>query len=142
MASTTVVTTSSQNSAVVLVGRILLSVIFILSGFGKLTSIAGVAGYFGSLGLPAPTVLAVVVGLLELVGGLLILVGFQTRIVAIVLAVFTVAAAYVGHYGQGGADATLVMMNQAAFLKNLAIAGGFLILAAFGPGSLSIDARR
>ena len=62
---------------------------FILAGFGKLTAIAGTAGWFGSIGLPLPTVDAVLVGLLELVGGLAILVGFQTRIAAIVLAVFT-----------------------------------------------------
>ena len=135
-------TANSSAPALAAVGRLLLSIIFILSGFLKLTSIAGTAGYFGSLGLPAPTALAVAVGLLELIGGVLILVGFQTRYVAIVLAVFTVATAFIGHFGQGGQDATLVMMNQAAFLKNLAIAGGFLVLAAFGPGSLSIDARR
>lgn len=130
------------NSALILVGRILLAAIFIPAGFGKLTSIAGAAGYFGSLGLPAPTAVVVLVGLLELVGGLLIVVGFQTRIAAIALAVFTVAAAYVGHYGQGGQDATLVMMNQAAVMKNLAIAGGFLVLAAFGAGAYSVDGRR
>lgn len=130
------------NSALILVGRILLAAIFIPAGFGKLTAIAGTAGYFGSLGLPAPTAVAVLVGLLELVGGLLIVVGFQTRLAAIALAVFTVAAGFVGHFGQGGADATLVMMNQAAFMKNLAIAGGFLVLAAAGAGAYSVDGRR
>ena len=78
--------TASNASATILLGRILLAVIFLLSGFGKLTAIAGTAGYFGSLGLPLPTVTAVVVGLIELLGGLAILVGFQTRIAAWVLA--------------------------------------------------------
>lgn len=132
---------SSANGGIVLLGRILLSVIFILAGFSKLTAIAGTAGYFASLGLPSPSVLAVVVGLSELVGGLLILVGFQTRAVAIVMVVFTIATAFIGHYGKGGDDAMLVMLNQAAFMKNLAIAGGFLVLAAFGPGALSVDGR-
>jgi len=77
---------ASNASGVILVGRILLSILFILAGFGKLTAIAGTAGFFGSLGLPAPTVTAVIVGLIELLGGLSILVGFKTRIAAIVLA--------------------------------------------------------
>ena len=70
---------------------------FILAGFAKLTAIAGTAGWFGSIGLPLPTVVAVLVGLLELVGGLAILVGFQTRIAALALAAFTVAATLIAH---------------------------------------------
>jgi putative oxidoreductase len=136
MSTTTLAPATSQNSAAVLVGRILLSVIFILSGFAKLTSIAGTAGYFGSLGLPVPTVTAVVVALIELVGGIAVLVGFQTRIAALILAIFTIATAFVAH--MNWAD----MGQMINFQKNLAIAGGFLVLAAFGPGALSIDARR
>ena len=117
-------------------GRILLSAIFLLSGFGKLTAIAGTAGYFGSLGLPVPTVTAIVVGLIELLGGLAILVGFQTRIVAWVLAIFTLATGLVAH--TGWAD----QMQMIQFLKNLAITGGFLLLASSGPGAYSIDAKR
>ena len=124
------------NSALLLVGRILMAIIFVLAGFGKLTSIEGTAGYFANYNLPAPTALAVIVGLVELIGGLAILAGFQTRIVAIVLAVFTVATALVAH--MDWAD-----MNQLIhFQKNLAIAGGFLILAASGAGAYSVDARR
>ena len=85
-------TSTSANGAVLVLARLLLSIMFILGGFGKLTDIAGTAGWFGSIGLPAPTVVAVLVGLLELVGGLAILVGFKTRIAAIALAVFTIAA--------------------------------------------------
>ena len=83
-----------------------------------------------------PTVTAVVVGLIELLGGLAILVGFQTRIAAWVLAIFTIATALVAH--TGWAD-----QNQMIhFLKNLAIAGGFLLLASSGAGAYSVDARR
>jgi len=78
--------TASNSSTTILLGRILLAAIFLLSGFGKLTAIAGTAGYFGAMGLPVPTVTAIVVGLIELVGGIAILVGFQTRITAWVLA--------------------------------------------------------
>jgi putative oxidoreductase len=125
----------SQN-AIILLGRILLSFMFILSGFSKLTAIGGTAGYFASMGLPAPTIVAVLVGLLELLGGLAVLIGFQTRIAAYALAIFTVAAAFVAH--MNWAD----MMQLINFQKNIAVAGGFLVLAAFGPGSLSVDARR
>ncbi len=128
------------SSALVLVGRILLSVIFILAGFGKLAAISGTAGYFASQGLPAPMVLAVLVGLLELVGGLAVLAGFQTRIAAYALALFCVASALVAH--MDWSDAAMGMSNLINFQKNLAMAGGFLVLAAFGAGAYSVDARR
>lgn len=135
--SSTAGTDSASGSAVlILLGRILLSIMFILAGFGKLTAIGGTAAWFGSLGLPAPTIVAVVVGLVELLGGLAILVGFQTRIVALVLAVFTLAATAVAHLDF--ADQMQVLLLQ----KNLTIAGGFLVLAAVGAGALSIDAKR
>lgn len=126
----------SSTSIAILVGRILLSIMFILAGFTKLTAISGTAGWFASIGLPVPTVTAVVVGLVELIGGLAILVGYQTRIAAIVLAVFTVAATLIAHLDF--ADQT----QQLFFMKNLSITGGFLILAAVGAGALSVDARR
>ncbi len=125
-----------QQSPIVLVGRILLSIIFILAGFGKITALGGTAGYFGSMGLPAPMVTAVVVALVELLGGIAILVGFQTRIASYILALFCVATAFVAHFDF--AD----QMQMINFQKNLAMAGGFLVLAAYGAGSLSIDARR
>lgn len=126
----------SSTSIAILVGRILLSIMFILAGFTKLTAISGTAGWFASIGLPVPTVTAVVVGLVELIGGLAILVGYQTRIAAIVLAVFTVAATLIAHLDFS--DQT----QQLFFMKNLSITGGFLILAAVGAGALSVDARR
>ncbi|UVK53553.1 DoxX family protein [Mesorhizobium sp. AR02] len=128
--------TASNSSVTILLGRILLAVIFLLSGFGKLTAISGTAAYFGGLGLPLPTVTAVVVGLIELLGGLAVLVGFQTRVAAVVLAVFTVATGLVAH--TGWAD----QMQMIQFLKNLAITGGFLLLASSGAGAYSIDAKR
>jgi len=127
---------TSSNSLAILIGRVLLSIMFIVAGFGKLTAIGATAGWFGSIGLPVPTVTAVVVGLVELIGGLAILVGFKTRIAALVLAVFTVAATLIAHTNL--AD----QVQQLFFLKNLAITGGFLALAAGGAGAYSIDARR
>lgn len=119
-----------------LIGRILLAVIFVISGFGKLTDIAGTTGFFGSLGLPVPTLTAVAAGLVELLGGLAVLIGYKTRIAAIVLAAFTLAASFIAHLNF--ADQMQLLM----FLKNLAIVGGFLALAAHGAGRLSLDARQ
>jgi len=128
--------TASNASLTILLGRVLLAVIFLLSGFGKLTAISGTAAYFGAMGLPVPTATAVIVGLIELLGGLSILLGFQTRIAAWVLAIFTIATALVAH--TGWAD-----QNQMIhFLKNVAITGGFLLLASSGAGAYSIDAKR
>ena len=124
------------SSSLVLVGRILLSIIFILAGFGKFTGLAGTAGYFGSMGLPMPMVTAVVVALVELVGGLAILLGFFTRPASYLLAAFCLATAFVAHFDFSD------QMQMINFQKNLAMAGGFLVLAAFGPGALSVDARR
>ena len=128
--------TASNASTAILVGRILLSILFILSGFAKLTAISATAQWFGSLGLPLPTVAAVGSGLLEFFGGLAILVGFQTRIVAIVLAIFTLAATAVAHLNF--ADQMQMLMLQ----KNLGLTGGFLLLAVLGAGAYSVDAKR
>lgn len=125
-----------QQNVVVLIGRILLSILFIVAGYGKLTGFEGTVGYFTSIGLPIPTVTTALVVAIELLGGLAILAGVFTRPVAYVLALFTVATAFIGHGDFSVAG------NDIHFMKNLAIAGGFLVLAAFGPGSLSVDARR
>ncbi|HMF66274.1 MAG TPA: DoxX family protein [Phyllobacterium sp.] len=126
----------SNNALVTLISRILLSILFIPAGFGKLTAIGGTAGYFAGLGLPVPTVTVVIVGLIELLGGLAILIGFQTRYAAILLGVFTIATALVAHL------VPFDQANQINFFKNLAIAGGFFVLAQHGAGALSVDAKR
>lgn len=127
---------ASTAPAVVLVARVFLSILFILAGYSKLTGLAGTAGFFGSIGLPLPTVTAVVVGLVELLGGIAVLIGFKTRIAAVVLALFVIAATAIAHldFSQAG--------NALMLQKNLAITGGFLLLAVFGAGSLSVDGRR
>ena len=125
-----------MNSVIVLIGRILLAAIFMLAGFGKLTDISGTAAYFAMYNLPGGAAAAVVAGLIELLGGLAILVGFQTRIAGWLMAVFSVATALIAHTGWSD------MMQLIHFQKNLAMAGGFLVLATYGPGALSVDARR
>ena len=127
---------TSSGSAAILVGRVLLSLMYIMAGYSKLTAIGATAGWFGSIGLPVPTVTAVLVGIVELVAGLAILVGFQTRLAALVLAAFTVAATLIAHMDWSEMTQFLI------FQKNFAIVGGFLVLAAAGAGAYSIDARR
>jgi putative oxidoreductase len=123
-------------NVVLLVARILLSIIFLISGFTKLTDIAGTASYFAGYNLPVPTVTAVIAGLIELLGGLAILIGFKTRIAAWVLAIFSVASALVAHTDFSD------QMQVINFLKNLAMTGGFLALAVEGAGTISVDGRR
>lgn len=126
---------ASQNSIVILIARVFLSILFILAGWGKLTGLEGTAQYFGAIGLPMPSVTAVLVGLVEFVGGLAILIGFQTRIAAVIVALFTIGATLVAH--MDFAEGMNAMMAQ----KNLAIAGGLLLLAVTGAGAYSVDRR-
>ena len=125
----------------VLVGRILLGLLFVLSGFSKIAGFEGTAGYIASKGLPMPTIVAALTILIELGGGLALVVGFYTRQAALILAVFTLLTGFIFH-NFWDADAASKMMQQINFMKNLSIAGGMLVLAAFGPGSIGIDARR
>ncbi len=125
-----------SNSAVLLVARILLSVMFIMAGLQKFGSIESTAGYIGSVGLPAGTLLAWLTAIFETVAGVAILVGFHTRIAAALLALFCIVASFFFHFDF--ADQTQSLM----FMKNITIAGGFLALYAAGAGALSVDARR
>jgi len=124
-----------------LTGRLLLAWMFIPAGWGKIAGFAGAVGYATSAGLPLPQV-GVAVGLLiELLGGIALLLGLGTRWAALALAVFTVVAAFFFHNYWAMPEAQR-MMQQLMFGKNIAIAGGLLAFAAFGAGGLSLDARR
>ena len=134
------VTTTSSQDLLALVGRILIAYLFIPAGIGKIMGFAGTVGYIVSAGLPLPQVAAVIAIIVELGFGIALLLGFKTRWTAIVLAVFTVATAFAFHKYWSAPDA-MKMMQTINFNKNMAIAGGLLALAAFGPGRLSIDKR-
>ena len=118
------------------VGRLLLAAIFLISGVGKLLNPAGTIGYISAFGLPLPELGLVLAVIVEIGGGLLLIAGYQTRIVALALAVFTLTAGIVFHSNFGD-------QNQLIhFLKNVAIVGGLLQVVAFGAGRLSVDGRR
>ena len=115
-----------------LAGRVLIASLFLITGIGKITGYAGTQAYMASQGVPGallPLVIALEVG-----GGLAIVLGWRTRLVAALLAGFSVAAALIFH---AGGD----MTQQLMLMKNFAIAGGFLFLVARGAGEWSLDAR-
>ncbi|MGV6827533.1 MAG: DoxX family protein [bacterium] len=116
-----------------LLGRILISAIFILAGFNKIGGYEGTAAYMDSMGVPG--MLLPLVILLELGGGLAILAGWKTRIISYLLAGFCILAAVIFHPNISE------KMEFILFMKNFAIAGGFLILASHGAGAWSVDAR-
>jgi putative oxidoreductase len=131
--------TTNQN-ATALVGRILLALMFLLSGIGKIGDFAGTAGYISSVGLPFSSVLAAGALVLEIVAGIALIIGFKTRWAALALALFTLAAAFLFH-NYWAMPAGQQMMQQIIFLKNLAVTGGLLMLAIAGPGAWSVDRR-
>ncbi len=140
---------SSPNSALLLLARILLSFIFIYSGFGKLMDASGTAGMIAGAGLPAATALAYLAGLFELVTGLAVLVGFQTKIVGWALALFCVFTGIVFHGHAinvpdfpAAANGWLTVLNQIMMMKNITLAGAYILLATVGAGAYSLDARR
>jgi putative oxidoreductase len=123
-----------------LIGRVLLALMFIVSGYGKITNIGGTAGYIASVGLPMPQVLAIAAIIIELAAGIALVVGFKARWAAFALAVFTVVAAVYFH-NFWAMPPEKQMLQQILFLKNLAITGGLLFVMAFGPGAWSVDKR-
>ena len=131
---------SSTTNAAALVGRILLAVIFITSGFGKITGYAGTAQYM-SAKLPMVGVLLPLTILVELGGGLALAAGFKARWAALALAIFTFLAGLLFH-DYWNADAAHRMAQQINFMKNVAITGGMLMVFAFGPGAWSVDKER
>jgi len=123
-----------------LTGRILLAILFLPAGIGKLTGFAGTVGYIASVGLPMPQIAAVLALIVEITGGIALLLGFGTRLAALALALFTLVASFYFHnYWSVPADQQFV--QQLLFFKNIAVTGGLLTLAAWGPGSWSLDAR-
>lgn len=129
---------NGQKDWAALLGRILLAAIFVISGFGKITGFEGTAGYIASKGLPLPQVLTVIAILIELGGGLAIVLGWKTRWAALAVIVFMIVITPIFH-GFWAAPSDEMMDQQIHFMKNVSILGGSLLLFAFGPGRYSVD---
>lgn len=123
-----------------LIGRILISVIFLLSGMVKLESWSGSAAFLASKHFPVPSLMLVGAVIVEVLGGICLILGFKARIAAFIMFLYLIPTTIIFHdfWAMQGA---MRMDNMAHFLKNLAIMGGLLMLSAYGPGKLSVDGR-
>ncbi|GKW13223.1 DoxX family protein [Pectobacterium sp. IFB5596] len=118
------------------IGRALIAIVFVISGLSKIGASEATQGYIASVGLPFPLLGYLIALVVEIGGGMLLLIGYRTRVVALVLSAFTVATALFFHHNFADQNA---MIN---FLKNIIIVGGLLQIVAFGPSKYSIDAKR
>mgnify|MGYP000122448404 CR=1 FL=1 len=122
------------------IGRLMLVWFFLPAGISKITGFAGTVQYITSVGLPMPSFGAVIAIAVEVLCGLALLVGFGTRVAALILAIFTLAASFFFHaYWNVPADSQFIV--SLLFNKNMGLVGGLLVLAAFGGGAWSLDAR-
>jgi putative oxidoreductase len=128
-------------SPLTVAGRVLLALLFVLAGTSKLTQLDATARYIAAGGLPMPELLAVAVGVFELVGGLALALGFMARWAALALGGFSLVAALLFHrfWDMPAAEQSVQYL---LFMKDLAVAGGLFTLAAWGAGAWSVDARR
>jgi len=129
-----------MNNFASLVGRMLLASMFVYAGFTKIGSFDGTAGYIASVGLPLPKLLTTLAIIVEVVGGLALVIGFKARFAALVLAGFTLVASYFFH-NFWAMPADQQMVNMLMLMKNIAVTGGMLMVFAFGPGAWSADGR-
>lgn len=129
---------ANLNSTLLLVSRVCIASVFLVFGIRKLMAVAGTAGYFTKLGLPMADILVWLVILIEVGGALLLIVGWQTRLVAWIMAAFVVLATLAAHrYWEFEAAQYVAQLTN--FMKNLAITGALLMVAACGPGRISVD---
>ncbi|HEY2000232.1 DoxX family protein [Paraburkholderia sp.] len=130
----------NRKDEVVLVARILLMVLFIIFGWAKLTGFSGTVAYMAQTGAPAPTLSAIIAVVMEFGAGIALLVGFYTRPLAVLLALYTLGTAIIGHHfwNMTGMEQYINMIN---FYKNVSIMGGLLLLAVTGPGKYSLDRK-
>jgi putative oxidoreductase len=124
-----------------LAGRLLLAWLFLPAGLAKVGGFAGTVGYIQSVGLPLPALAAIAAIVIEIVGGAALIAGYGSRLAAAVLAVFTLAATLSFH-AYWAAPADQQFMQQLLFDKNIAVIGGLLVLAAFGPGRFALGKAR
>ncbi len=129
---------TSHRDVAALVARILLTVMFIMSGYNKIPGFDGLVGYIASKGMPFPPLMAIGAIVVELGAGMLLLVGFKARWAALAIFLFLIPTTLVFH-AFWSVPADQVATQRIQFLKNLTIMGGMLMVWAFGPGRLSFD---
>ncbi|MEO8676490.1 MAG: DoxX family protein [Casimicrobiaceae bacterium] len=132
---------TQSRDAVALVGRVLLALMFIFSGFGKIGGFEGTAASLASKGLPLPEIGTALAIAVELGGGLLVAIGWKARWAALAMAIFTVVASIFFHNFWAMADAAAAGTNEIMFMKNVSVIGGLLLVYAFGPGRFSMDRK-
>ena len=132
---------ASLQNPLAFVGRLLLASLFLPAGIGKITGFAGTVGYISSVNMPLPTVAAALALVIEVLGSVALILGWKTRWAAVVLAFFVLVASFYFH-AFWALPAEQQMMQKLLFSKNLAVMGGLLVLAAFGPGAWSVDGAR
>ena len=132
---------ASLQNPFALIGRILLALLFVPAGFGKLAGFAGTVGYIGSKGVPLPELAGAAAIGVEVGLGLLLLIGWQTRWAALGIAFFTVVISFIFH-NFWAVPADQIVQQQQSFFKNIAVVGGLLTVAAWGAGAWSLDGKR
>ena len=129
-----------QRDLIILIARVLLVILFIITGWAKLTHFSDTVAYMTAESAPLPMIAAAIAVLMEFFAGIALLVGFFTRPVAFLLALFTLGTALIGHHYWTMVEPDRAM-NMINFYKNLSIMGGLLLLSVTGPGKYSIDRR-
>jgi putative oxidoreductase len=130
----------NQRDVIILLARILLMILFIMSGWSKMTGFEGTVGYMASLGAPMPPVAAAIAVIMEFFVAILLVLGFYTRPLAFLMALFVLGTALIGHSFWTMEDAQRAA-NTTQFFKNLSIVGGMLLLSVTGAGRFSVDGR-
>lgn len=129
---------AAVNPLVPLLARLAISLLFLVAGLRKAVAFAGTAGYFTRLGFPMPEAMAALAIAVEIGGGILLIAGWKTRWAALILLVLTLVATFAAHrFWEADAAQYANQLNH--FLKNIAVAGGLLMLAAVGGGTISAD---
>src|SRR5262245_31262531 len=129
-------TTSGTHNLALLIARVLIGILFIIAAYNKIKGYDGTVAYFTRLGIPMASIAAPLAMLFEVAVGILLIVGYQVRLVALAIAAFVVVAALFAHTNFGDGN----QLNH--FLKNIALAGGCFALFVAGAGAYSLDARR
>lgn len=130
---------SGYHPTLLLVGRVLLAAVFLVAGLRKIMGPAATAGYFAKLGMPAAEVMVWVAVIIEVGGALMLISGWKIRYAAWVIALFVLIASFMAHRFWEISDPAQYGNQLNHFLKNMAIIGGLMFVAACGPGSMSVD---